>query len=303
MFNPPPSHSRELRAVLRASLASMSSAARERVKEYMLNETNIEQGVFFDRAGKPDLYYTMFGLACADALELRLPWRNYQQNLLRYSLESLDVIHLCCWVKCALTTLAHRPVSCLSVKLILRLYYIRKFLKRSDFSSNDALLKDPYMLFLALNIHQDLRLDSPQRGTYLKALEACRTTDGRSYGKLESESSEGVVSITVAAILAKRQLGAGVDTEALCWLGEQQDSCGGFAASKTSPLPDTLSTAVALFTLRICGWKEGAAHKAAAAYLRDHWLDEGGFASVINDEQSDSEYTFYGLLAMGALAS
>ncbi len=273
------------------------------MKEYLLNEANFKQGVFLDRARKPDLYYSMFGLACADALRLRLPWKNYQRYLLDCSLTSLDVIHLCCWVKCALITLAHRPLSWMSLQLSLRLVQLRAYFQKSEMLAADALLQDPYMMFLALNICQDLRITPPARERYLKALEACRAADARSYGKQQSASAEGVVSITVAAILAKRQLGASVDAEALRWLSEQQDARGGFAASKASPLPDTLSTAVALFTLRVCGWEESSVYKAAAGYLRDHWLDGGGFASVIDDEQSDSEYTFYGLLAMGAIAS
>ncbi len=273
------------------------------MKEYLLNETNIEQGVFLDRARKPDLYYSMFGLACADALGLRLPWKNYQRYLLSCSLASLDVIHLCCWVKCALITLAHRPLSWMSLQLSLRLVQLRAYFQKSKMLAADALLQDPYMMFLALNICQDLKISLPEKGHVLEALDACRAADGRSYAKRQSESPEGVVSITVAALLAKRQLGAGVDGEALRWLAEQQDARGGFAASKASPLPDTLSTAVALFALRVGGWEERSTYKAAAGYLRDHWLDTGGFASVINDEQSDSEYTFYGLLAMGALQS
>ncbi len=279
----------------------MSEAAQGRIKEFVLAETNLEQGAFLDRGGKPDLYYTLFGLACADALGLRLPWRNYQRYLLRCSLGSLDIIHLCCWVKCALITLAHRPVSWSSARLTAKICLLRAQIKKLLALSEETLCEDPYMMFLALNISQDLKISTPL--PYATALDACRAADGRSYGKRGSENASGVVSTTVAALLTMRQLGAGVDELALLWLAEQQEARGGFFASEASPLPDTLSTAVALFTLRVCGYTEPALYKAAAGYLRDHWLENGGFASVINDEQSDSEYTFYGLLAMGSLKS
>jgi hypothetical protein len=80
------------------------------------------------------------------------------------------------------------------------------------------------------------------------------------------------------------------------WLQQRQDETGGFYASEQAPIPDLLSTAVGLFTLRLIG-KEV---KDATPFIEAHWLDNGGFAPTIYDEYSDVEYVFYGLLALGS---
>ena len=86
------------------------------------------------------------------------------------------------------------------------------------------------------------------------------------------------------------------DTNLVAWLQERQDATGGFYANEQVPVPDMLSTAVALFTLRLVG----AEVKDATDFIHAHWLDNGGVAPTILDDYSDVEYVFYGLLALGS---
>ena len=79
------------------------------------------------------------------------------------------------------------------------------------------------------------------------------------------------------------------------WLLKRQDVTGGFYSSEDAPIPDLLTTAVALFTLRLIGEKP----RSASDFIEAHWLDNGSFAPTIYDEYSDVEYMFYGLLALG----
>ena len=91
------------------------------------------------------------------------------------------------------------------------------------------------------------------------------------------------------------QMGMQPDTVHVEWLQQRQDKTGGFYASEAAPIPDMLSTAVALFTLRLIG-KE---FKDATQFIQAHWLDNGGVAPTLLDDYSDVEYVFYGLLALG----
>ncbi|GEM_PF-4059714 len=84
--------------------------------------------------------------------------------------------------------------------------------------------------------------------------------------------------------------------ELVSWLKERQDETGGFYASEMAPVPDLLSTAVALFTLRLV---DGQA-KSAKEFVEAHWMEAGGFCPTILDDYSDVEYVFYGLLALGS---
>lgn len=105
---------------------------------------------------------------------------------------------------------------------------------------------------------------------------------------------------SVCCILAmQKQTGRVCDRELLAWLADRQDETGGFYASEQAPIPDLLSTAVALFTLRLAGTGSKA---DASDFLQAHWRDgEGGFVPTIMDGYSDVEYVFYGLLGLGSI--
>ena len=101
---------------------------------------------------------------------------------------------------------------------------------------------------------------------------------------------------TVCCILAiEYQMGQENDEECVEWLLQRQDETGGFHATEQAPIPDLLSTAVALFTLRLIG----VYTENATQFIEAHWLDNGGFAPTLYDDYSDVEYVFYGLLALG----
>lgn len=101
----------------------------------------------------------------------------------------------------------------------------------------------------------------------------------------------------VCCILAmQHQMGEQLNAAYVKWLQQRQDNTGGFYASEAAPIPDMLSTAVALFTFRLIG----AEFRDATQFIQAHWLDNGGFAPTVLDDYSDVEYVFYGLLALGA---
>lgn len=109
---------------------------------------------------------------------------------------------------------------------------------------------------------------------------------------------ETLTTNAVCCILAmKYQTGETIDRRLIDWLLERQDETGGFYSSEVAPMPDLLTTAVALFTLRLIGEK----HKSALTFIDAHWMENGGFAPTIHDEYSDVEYMFCGLLALGCV--
>ncbi len=294
MYHNITANSLEVQAVLLKGVKQMSPEAREIISEYILDKTNFQDGACLNRAGKGDLYYTMFGLSCADALQLRLPWSSFSRTLKKTALHSLDVIHLSCWVKCSLLMLLKQKWAWNSFVLLCQLWQVRKYIQKQQLAEKIIELRDPYLVFLMVNVMQDLKMDISDslKQQYMELLEKEQSANG---------SHGGVVATTVAAILTKRQLTGELDTAALDWLKSQLHELGGFRASDLTAMPDTLSTGVALFTLRVCECLNEDIIQKCSVFLQNHWLDNGGFASVINDEESDCEYTFYGLLASGAI--
>lgn len=106
---------------------------------------------------------------------------------------------------------------------------------------------------------------------------------------------EVMMTNAVCCILCmQHQTGNRVDAGLVRWLKERQDESGGFLASEVAPVPDLLSTGVALFTLRLLG----ESFCDPAEFIDAHWLDNGGFAPTVMDDYSDVEYVFYGLLSL-----
>ena len=131
---------------------------------------------------------------------------------------------------------------------------------------------------------------------------------GENYIIPQTSDIRHLTSTAACCILAmQHQTGEVLDTLLISWLKQRQDETGGFRASEVSPVPDLLSTAVALFTLRLIGKATGRRAKlgnehpqSALSFIEAHWLDMGSFAPTILDEYSDVEYLFYGLLALGS---
>lgn len=100
----------------------------------------------------------------------------------------------------------------------------------------------------------------------------------------------------VCCILAvEYQMGHKSNMDYVNWLLQRQDETGGFYASEQAPIPDLMSTAVALFTFHLIGVKA----ENTMQFIQAHLLDNGGFAPTLYDDYSDVEYVFYGLLALG----
>ena len=113
-----------------------------------------------------------------------------------------------------------------------------------------------------------------------------------------SKGQEVRTTNAVCCVLAmQHQMGQKHDDACVEWLQKRQDETGGFYASEQAPIPDLLSTAVALFTLRLLEINV----KDATPFIQAHGLDNGGFAPTLYDDYSDVEYVFYGLLALGSI--
>jgi hypothetical protein len=67
-------------------------------------------------------------------------------------------------------------------------------------------------------------------------------------------------------------------------------------------LPDLLSTATALYAESLCvPLTEKPPFLSTTTFIEGLWHNDGGFRSHAADPVSDVEYTFYALLALGAL--
>lgn len=309
MFSKVRPHSIELFDTLRRAPSLIGESAVIIISDYISSQFTAEGG-FRNRAGKCDQYYTMFGLACAEALGVYVDLNLVRSYLSRFNPEELDLVHLVCWSKSKL--IIKMSENILPYRLLAMLHNLgfrTKLDVRPDrfrasdggFHENDnSGISHPYAIFMGVNLYQDCGLRMPDIVKAVAALEKCRTGQGAFHNP--GGGGRGMLLSSCAAILALRQLTGKADSPALQWLSGQQGETGGFHASPDSPMPDLLSTGVALYTLKICGHSLDSMSDKAKNFIIDHWHENGGFTGTLVDECTDCEYTFYALMALGALA-
>jgi prenyltransferase beta subunit len=261
--------------ILRQSLKVMDPHAIESLKEYV-KSNQTQSGGFADKAGKADIYYTLFGHYLADALELKemIPSiGNFVES--RIGQNNLTDIHLyCAAILSARSGNDQLPVKTLREK-------VRRRIK-------EQLNKQPgYGAFLNLLTCYYLR---DYRSLYLLR---------KQLGLFEKNKSLPCTVLSALLVL-QRSFNKPVNELQNAVLSFYRGN-GGFNATLDAPLPDLLSTAVALYALRFAG-ADLRRIKPDCLDFVDSMYNEGGFGGNVIDQDPDIEYTFYGLLALGALA-
>ena len=110
------------------------------------------------------------------------------------------------------------------------------------------------------------------------------------------------IPATAAAVTLCRNLRLPIPEKTAPWILHSLHPGGGFLPFPGAPVPDLLSTAVALHALD--GLQVSFAEKKDSIldFIDSLWTAAGGFHGTWDDDDLDIEYTYYGLLALGHLA-
>jgi prenyltransferase beta subunit len=257
------------------------------------------EGGFIDRQGNQDLYYTVFGLdglQSLDALPEPSRWQPFLES--KGAGEGADFVHLCCLIRC------------LSIAPEIKGSKDEMLKKLMEYRCPDGGFQPEigaehgtaYGAFLAVGALQDLglKLDEFQHGI-MESLNKLRTSDG-GWGN-DTKQRSGATNATAAAMTTMRQFGMTPGPEAAQWLVSNSHPMGGFLANKLAPIPDLLSTATALHALSGVQYEiSEELRERSLDYIDTLWTNEGSFHGHWHEDELDTEYTFYGLLALGHLS-
>jgi len=276
----------------------------ELVRQFFVAQQNPDGG-FRDRAGRSDLYYTVFGLEGLVALQMPLPGERLMKYLQPFGTgANLDFVHGCCLARCR-AAVAGGGGTGSSVPA----EWAEEVLKRlENFRSRDggyniraeAPHGTAYGNFMALAAYQDLGTIPPEPERILESLGELVTPDGV-WGN-ERGLKSGATNATAGAVILLRQLQFPIPPETGDWLLARHHEQGGFLATPSAPLPDLLSTATALHALAAMERDISGIRESCLDFIDTLWTNEGGFHGHWGDDFLDCEYTYYALLALGHLS-
>ena len=273
--------------VLRRGIKLLSEETRAEIGRWVVSQQTSEGG-FPDRSGRCDLYYTLFGLFLAEALEAATVFpllKEYAGKMAR--VKDHKGIDLYCT---AILVSSLFPGNA-DEKRYKRA--IRKMIKERSAMEDGY---TPFLVILALlSLHDHFGA--------IKVLNIFEKTVS------ETESPCPVVAARQMVAWLKTEKSGTTDPNvtpsdaSLTGPFHQfYRPIGGFAALKNTRDSDLLSTAVALFVLRLMNYDLRTIKPDCFEFISGLYHD-GGFAAVTTDNVADVEYTFYGLLALGALSS
>jgi hypothetical protein len=158
-----------------------------------------------------------------------------------------------------------------------------------------------YDAFVALGAYEDLGFRPPNSIELIRSLKRLETSDHAWSNRPDQKI--GNLNATAGAVTLITHLGFPVNAAVGDWLLAQASPQGGFLAAPGAPLPDLLSTATALHALACLERRVSSqVHEACLDFIDTLWSAEGGFHGHWADDFLDSEYTFYGLIALGHLS-
>lgn len=270
------------------------------VRDFFARQFTPEGGAR-DRAGRPDLYYTIFALAGAQALDAPVELASVEQFLRAHGAgEGLDFVHVSALARCWASIGRDRMPAGLDRALLAR---IETFRKPDGGYEGDVRLAHgtAYGAFVALGAYQDLGHTPPRVIELIRALKRLESADG-AWSNFPG-AKIGALNATAGAVTLITHLGFPVNAAVGNWIMAQAHPQGGFLAVPGAPMPDLLSTATALHALAALERRVPAMlHERCMDFLDSLWTAEGGFHGHWADEFVDAEYTYYGLLALGHLS-
>ena len=259
-----------------------------------------------DRAGKADLYYTIFALAGQQAMQFDPATSDAPLSTTAAWLESfgdgeaLDFVHLGALARCWAAVGREKMPPGLAERVLARLEAHRS--RDGGYDADlGAEFGNAYGCFVALGAYQDLQRDLPEPLRMVQCLKVLETPDG-AWANARGLKL-GSTNATAAAVTLLHQLGMPISTGVGDWLLAQAHPEGGFLAMPRAPLPDLLSTATTLHALA-CLERDvpERLREKTLDFIDTLWSAEGGFHGHCADDHLDAEYTFYGLLALGHLS-
>jgi hypothetical protein len=288
---------RQLISFASDGFSMLDAESQSEVTKFTLGQ-QVESGGFCDRAGYPDLYYSLFGFflvkatggiegrQASDGPSSREAGRSASESLLRllrYTDEQQRLPQKSLINHCCLAIIERERPGGVVRKISGLMAILRDFLSGAGDITRSYQYFMVFMAFDAYGFNNRLT----------------RLPVRRFFGK-QLPIAEMPCPVVAATVVLKSALGLPANQE-LRQLMNFFDEEKGFKALAGAPAADLLSTAVALAALKLSGADLRLVRPACLRLLEENF-DNGAFLAGNGDWERDTEYTFYGLMALGLLS-
>jgi len=308
--------------LLNKSKKYLTNQSLNKIIEFLFNQINNDGG-FKDRKGDSDLYYTLFGIMLLAGLNIKInnKTKDYINDFKK--IEDFDFIHLTSFINIKkILLISHLPE--IAKKLILnntenkvinllnnnndfnnfiKYFNLIENYRSSDNGYNHEIKKSDtgtvYGAYLANMTYESTGLVIKNNDGLIKSILRNKNKNG-SFSNSNNEDT-GIATSTAAAISILNDFNYDIDKKSIDWLLSCRSNEGGFLLSPNAPMPDLLSTATSLYTLKKIGYPVDDFKNSTVNFIENLWKENGGFCGDLLEETADCEYTFYGLLSLGCL--
>lgn len=265
-----------LERVLKNSIRLIDSQTLAEMRTFVKKQQT-PSGGFADKGGNCDLYYTLFGCYISEALDLP---------------EVMPLLRE--YVKIVVQTDNLKGVYLHSVAIL----YAKLF---GHETLPSALLNEVRNDFFKAENRQAVYSDFLSLMTFYYLEDYSGLYQIQQKLKTLYITNEMPCSVTAAQMVLQHCFG-----KSTCEMEKRLNSFyrekGNFAAVSRAPFGDLLSTAVSLYSLMFVKSNIRIIKPDCLSYV-DSLYTGGGFCATVLDADPDVEYTFYGLLALGALSN
>lgn len=269
-----------------------------------------EDGGFAGRQGESDLYYTSFALRGLALLgQLTPPVASRAATFLQSQLNPLPASSVDFYSLVASATLLEMVAGIdpfaqagQDRKTLVSAYLARLWRETGGYAKTPSSPQpSTYHTFLAIACQQLVGL-APTDAEQTAGLIASRRRDDGGFVELEPLRQSGV-NPTAAAVGLLRMLealDASTRRDAAAFLASMQTAEGGLRANARIPIADLLSTFTGLVALGDLDALAAIDLTAIHRYATTLQLPTAGFRAALWDDQTDVEYTFYGLAVLSS---
>ncbi len=283
-------------------MRGLAESARETCREFVSSRQCSDGGFSGrgERGERGDLYYTFFAMADLTLLGVSFDSKPIEEYLSTFgSGESLDVVHLCCLLRCHNLLAMNDALVTIGVKGLGRFLQRRKLKKTLDLLRMRAETSSRlYDLFLIAQTGREMGVDVVPATIVQRALDDALCEDG---GYSEPGVVNGTTTVTAAAVWLNATVNGTRPNATIAWLESMGMNGPGFRATPHTPFADLLSTATAIHALTWMDHDMKNRVPDLLSFIESCWREDGSFGASPICGPGDVEYVFYGLTALATL--